>query len=338
MKNNKFEPLFKLLTTKSLIHSSIPSVDEIINKLGKSKSVKIIYGETYDIYGQTLDSLKYYFFVEFLHKQLENIGLEVVTNVIVGDAHSVKNKIVSNKSQLLSIATDRLELLNKIKKTYNLKLNFILMSSLMQEKSYQNNLKKVTYLFNKSKEYRDIAEKTVLQNRISQEEKAGYQYVLEEVTLILDYDIKIGPPRENNYDKLARLMGEQLHESQLSGIYLKPTYPLGMKFDYFVTHPEIEEYGLTPYKAGSNKLQDHRIIIGLTNKDQLKRLVENSFVPKNLQLPNSVYDAYLISQMAKSLKNNVDFQADEEIINQTEKLKEKAIDELINYVIEPLQG
>ena len=338
MKNNKFEPLFKLLTTKSLIHSSIPSVDEIINKLGKSKSVKIIYGETYDIYGQTLDSLKYYFFVEFLHKQLENIGLEVVTNVIVGDAHSVKNKIVSNKSQLLSIATDRLELLNKIKKTYNLKLNFILMSSLMQEKSYQNNLKKVTYLFNKSKEYRDIAEKTVLQNRISQEEKAGYQYVLEEVTLILDYDIKIGPPRENNYDKLARLMGEQLYESQLSGIYLKPTYPLGMKFDYFVTHPEIEEYGLTPYKAGSNKLQDHRIIIGLTNKDQLKRLVENSFVPKNLQLPNSVYDAYLISQMAKSLKNNVDFQADEEIINQTEKLKEKAIDELINYVIEPLQG
>jgi hypothetical protein len=313
-------------------------MDEIIKKLEERKTVKIVYGETYDIYGQTIDSLKYYFFVNILHKLLENIGCKVVSNVIVGDAHSVKNKIVTDKNRLLSVAKQRLSFLEKIKQIYNLKLNFVLMSDLMRNKNYQNNLKDITNLFNKSKEYREIAEKTVLQNRISQEEKAGYQYVLEEVSLILGYDIKIGPPRENHYDKLARLMGKQLSENQLSGIYLKPTYPLGMKFDYFVKHPEIEEYGLTPYKAGSNKLQDNRIIIGSTTNDQIKKLINDSFIAKNPQLPNPVYDMYVISQMAKSIINNVDFQIDKEIIADPERLKEAAYSELLKFVIQPLQG
>lgn len=316
----------------------MPAMDEIIKKLEKRKTVKIVYGETYDIYGQTLDSLKYYFFAEILHKLLENIGLEATTCIIVGDAHSVKNKNVSNKSHLLSVASERLGFLGKIKSIYNLKLNFLLMTSLMQDINFQNHLKSVTHLFNEFPKYRKVAEKTVLQNRISQEEKAGYQYVLEEVALIIDYDIKIGPPRENNYDKLAYLMGKQLAGTQLSGIYLKPTYPLGMNFDYFVTHPEIEEYGVTPYKAGSNKLQDNRIIIGLTNKDRVKKLIEDSFVPKNPQLPNPVYDIYLISQMAKSIMTDVNFQIDEEIINDPKILKEKSFSELVNYIIKPLQG
>jgi hypothetical protein len=338
MKNNNFEQLNKLLKTKGLIYSPMFSVDEVTNRLGKLNSIKIIYGETYDIYGQTLDSLKYYFFAELLARELRSIGFKVVVDIIIGDAHSVKNKIVSNKNQLLSIASERIDLLEKIKKTYGLKNNIILMSSLMRDKTYQENLQEISDLFSKSKEYRDIAEKTVLQNRISQEEKAGYQYVLEEVALILGYDIKIGPPRENNYDKLARLMGKRLNKNQLSGIYLKPTYPLGMKFDYFVTHPEIEEFGLTPYKAGSNKLQDHRIIIGQTNENQIKNLINNSFVAKNPILPNPVFDVYLISRMAKCLINNVAFQNDEEVINQPQELKSKAINELMDKIIKPLQN
>jgi hypothetical protein len=168
------------------------------------------------------------------------------------------------------------------------------MSDILPE---NNHLEIITPIFNKSEELKEIARKTILQNRQSQEEKAGFEYVLEEVALIMGFDIKVGPPREIYYDQIAKKLG-----AGLNGIYLRPTYPLGMNFDFFINHPEIEEFGLTPYKAGSNKMQNQRIIIDKTSAQSIRDLIKNSYIPRDVFLANPILDLACIVAMAEQVE------------------------------------
>ncbi len=333
-KNNSI--IEDLLTEKHLISSAFPSVETILKKVKGQRSIKLIYGETYDQFGLTIDSLKYYFFLALLHKLLQNEGVKVSSEIIIGDLHSVKNKLVKNKENLLSDVSTRLKLINKIKATYNLSIEPRLMSQIFGNTDYKKRLNIITPIFRKSEKLNEIARKTVLQNRITQEEKAGYQYTLEEVALITGFDLKIGPPREIHYDQLAKLLGKSVGNEDYCGLYLKPTYPLGLKFDFFVSHPEIEQFGLTPYKAGSNQLQDSRIILGGTDFDRCEKLINNSFISNNPSLPNPVLDIYVISQMAESLLKNQDFYLDGEIINNPQELKTETCRSLLVNIIKPL--
>lgn len=296
--------LINLLENKYLIKSALPSIAKIIEKVKKEKQVRLVYGETYDMFGLTVDSLKYYFFLSLLHETLKSMRINVTSTVIIGDLHSVKNKLVVNKNELLKNAEDRIILINKIRNIYKLKFEAVLMSDHVKDKNFQNRLKIIKPIFQSSNELKDLAKKTVLKNRLSQEEENEYQYTLEEVAIITGFDIKIGPPREIYFDQIARSLGSKVNNLSFCGIYLNPTYPLGLNFDYFINHPEIEEFGLTPYKAGSNKLQENRIIIGQSSFEQSKKLIENSFISRNPFLPNPVLDIYLISKMAEYLINS----------------------------------
>ncbi len=326
-----------LLTNKHLIHSALPSVAKITEKIKNSKQIRLVYGETYDQFGLTIDSLKYYFFISLLHQALETMGIEVSSSVIIGDLHSIKNKLVENKEELLEKANQRLELIQKIKTLYNLKFEPILMTQLFNDKDYQQRLKTITPIFQNSEELQNIAKKTVLKNRITQEEEVGYQYTLEEVALITGFDIKIGPPRETYYDQMARELGTKVGNNDYCGLYLKPTYPLEFNFDYFVTHPEVEEFGVTPYKAGSNKLQNNRIVLGTTSLEESKNLIEHSFVSSNQSLPNPVLDIYLIAKMAGYfLKQDSLSISDNELANTTQ-LKLKTCNALSENIYQPLE-
>lgn len=279
--------LQRLLADRCLIQRADPVV------VNKSKIVKIVYGETYDQHGMTIDSLKYYLFLSLLHRTLEETGTKVESFIMIGDLHSIKNKITKNKRRLLSDAQIRLNQINKIKSKFELKFTPILMSDIFKTQKFKDRLNTVTKVFNNSDELKEVAKKTVLQNRQSQEEKAGFGYTLEEVALIIDYDIKIGPPREMYYDQLAQKLG-----SELQGIYLRPTYPLGVNFDFYINNPEIEEFGLTPYKAGSNKMQDQRIILGKTSEQSIRNLINKSYVPSDISLANPILDLACIVAMA----------------------------------------
>ena len=294
----------KVLENKYLINSALPSVVKIIEKIKTNKQVKLVYGETYDMFGLTIDSLKYYFFLSLLHEALKSHVINFTSTVIIGDLHSVKNKLVTNKTELLNNAEDRIKLINRIKNIYKLKFEVVLMSDYVKDKDFQNRLKIIKPIFQNSNELKDLAKKTILKNRLSQEEENEYQYTLEEVAIITGFDVKIGPPREIYFDQIARSLGSKVNNPNFGGIYLKPTYPLGLNFDYFINHPEIEEFGLTPYKAGSNRLEENRIIIGQTSFDESKKIIESSFCSKNPLLPNPVLDIYLISKMAEYLINS----------------------------------
>lgn len=337
-KQNKYNQIKEMLSNKGLVNSLSPSMGKITEKIKSSKKLRLVYGETYDKYGLTIDSLKYYFFVSLLHRYLESIGIEVQSYVIVGDIHSVKNKIVQDKQSLLADADERMKKLEEIKKVYHLSFEPILMSKAYQNAEYKERLKIVNKIFNESKEFRGMAEKTVLVNRLSQENRAGFQYTVEEVALIMDYDIKIGPLREIHYDKIARLIGKQLGKPSLCGIYLQPTYPLGMNFNYFICNPEIEKYGLTPYKAGSNRLQENRVVIGRSMLAEIETLIDESFISNNPELPNPVLDLYSIAEMAKVLLENGELNLEKEsLVNNPEQLKEKVLEYLKLYIYEPLK-
>lgn len=336
MKKDKNLSLEELLSNKYLISRETSSIKVNIDKIRHGKSLRLVYGETYDRYGMTLDSLKYYFFISLLAKVLNQEGIHTTATVIIGDLHSVKNEIVENKDDLLLNASNRIELINKINSIYNLQIEPILMSKMFKENKFEERLKKIIPIFNNSEKLKSLAQQTVLKNRLTQEKKIGFQYTLEEVALIVDFDIKIGPPRETYYDQIASIICGKIYQKDFYGVYLKPTYPLGFQFDYFINHPEIEKFGLTPYKAGSNKLQENRIIVESTTLSDCQKLINSSFVAKNPILPNPVLEVYIISQMAESFLSNNQFTLDDQVIGDPELLKKIAYKKLFQNIYKPL--
>lgn len=150
----------------------------------------------------------------------------------------------------------------------------------------------------------------VLKNRLKQEEDKEILYSREEVALIIDYNIKIGPPRETKYDEIANMILSAEGKQELLSLYVSPSYPLGKSFDYYINNPEIEKYGLTPYKAGSNRLQEYRLVFGKVSRYNLEKMIKNSFVPFFDYLPNSVKDLYIVIDLIKRIiEQDYDFES-----------------------------
>ncbi len=336
MNKQNTQTIKDLLSHKLLIRGVLPTVDEITNAIASGNRIRLVYGETYDGFGLTIDSLKYYFFISILHQLLENEGISVTSTVIVGDMHSITNNLVKDKVGVLSQAYDNQELIKQIIKTYHLPITPLLMSDLIDDQDYIERLKVIAPLFNESTDAHEIAKNTVLQNRLAQEKIAGYKYTIEEVSMITGFDIKIGPPREIHYDKLARLFGPAVDNNNFSAIYLQPTYPLGLNFDYFIQHPEIETFGITPYKAGSNKLENNRVILGKTTKHDLKKLINASNISKDLDLPNPVFDLYTIALLAMHFLTDVSFELSQNTSLNPLQLKKCAHESVCENIYQPL--
>ncbi len=69
--------------------------------------------------------------------------------------------------------------------------------------------------------------------------------------------------------------------------------------DFFFENEEVEQYGVTPYKAGSKNIAQHRIILGETSEARIQELLRRSFVSKNPSIPNPVLDIATIAEMAR---------------------------------------
>ena len=149
-----------------------------------------------------------------------------------------------------------------------------------------------------SEKYQQMLAKTVLMNKFTQEKKAGFRYAAEEIGLALSFDIKVGPPRERNYDVVAQKIARELDMRSYQAIYLRPTYPLVENYLFYLINPEIEKYGLTPYKAESNKLENNRIVIGKTSLERVEELVVNAYGASELHFANPLLDLALIIVLA----------------------------------------
>lgn len=255
------------------------------------KSLKIFYGETVDEFGMPIDSLKYYFFLSLMAKHLA-----VNATVVVADTASLMNDSTLQKQESIKQSLKRrIQLLEKIIAVYHLPITIRLMSEIFQSNEYKIIRQKVERADMKPLE--PLLAKTVLANKFEEEKKKNFRYALDAIATGLLFDIKIGPPRERFYDEA----GEIIVPGKLKSIYLTPTQPLGQNFAFFLTHPEIEEYGVTPYKAGSNKLQNFRIILGETPMAKAKELIETSFESVSSDTVHPAKDLHAITELARRL-------------------------------------
>lgn len=301
-KINTSHQLQRLLMIGGMVHGFYPNKSAVMDVMKARNDSKnpstILYGETYDLLGITVDSLRYYLFVSILHKVLQGVGISVESTILIADTASTINPSSGETQIILEEGKKRLAQINEIIKVYNLPIKARLMSEFFGQNDVQELIQSVQSVVVGSNELQIMLQKTVLQNRIRQEDKTAYKYGAEAVATALLFDLKIGPPRERYYDEVAAVIAPQVKKSCYSSLYLTPTYPFGLDFVYFLMHPEVEEYGLTPYKAGSNKLEDYRIVLGQTSLERVSDLMDTSYVPKQAGLPDPVGDIIATAKLA----------------------------------------
>jgi len=299
--------LDNFLSQKGLVIKS-PSKKEIIERAREisPKKLKILYGETYDECGEPIDSLKHYFFVANLAEILEKEGIQSEPTILVADEAVSHNEINIPYEEVINMGKKRASLIKKINDVYSTNLKVIFMSDFINSQESKQKLDKVKVLCSDNEDIQKLLEQTVPDDKVEIEKQKGFQYSLEEIATILDFDIKIGPPREKVYDRIAGAIADKMGYKKLMPIYLTPSFPLGLDFDYFFSNPEIEEYGVTAYKADSKGLKDNRIILMKTNCDHLKKLIEKTYIPGRefKDLPNPLLDLLILSETAKQRLEN----------------------------------
>lgn len=265
----------------------------------KDNKISILYGETYDEFGHTIDSMKYYLFLANLVDVLKAKGYNVDARVLIADIAAVRNTNSGQEEKAMHLGKQRGAFVEKVKQIYNCDFRVQYMSEFIASEEFKNRFKQVKNICFANEDLKKMVRDSVPPDRLHKSEQNEYQYSLEEIATITGLDIKIGPPRERLYDGIANIIAKRLSTPPLIPIYLTMSQPVGLQFDIFITNKDLEEYGLTPYKAGSKGLQDYRILPGKTRGEYAKHLIEQSFISENPDLPNPVLDIAIIAEMAK---------------------------------------
>ncbi len=336
----------QMKNTTNLLHSGLfhdphLDVEKTLKQIVNAKDpITLMYGETYDKFGLTIDSLKYYFLLATLQQSIERDTERACEAIFVyGDVSTLRNKNISDIDAVKENLKTNKEVISTIIKTYNLPLKLNLMSDVVQTEPFKKKVTDLETMFSTDEKIRELLPRTVLKNRVTQEEQVNYLYTREEVALILDATIKLGPPREFFYDSIAQRVATLSNEQTPLGLYVKPTYPLGMDFSFFLTHREIEQLGLTPYKAGSNQLEANRILIGKTTKTELEDLLRKTSVAPSPLAAQPLFDFFMITELARRLieKDNMPFVYEiTDFIENSEKYLQRSLDQYFEYIIRPL--
>ena len=311
-RQNIYEDLQRFVEGSGMVRGTLgfDSLNSKILILGtETHPLQIFYGETVDEFGMPVDSLKYYFFLSILQKHLESIGIHIEATVVIADVASLLNDSAREKQDtIIASVKRRKKLLDKIITVYDLPITVRLMSDIFDSDDYKERRRQVDRAAENPdvfKKIEPLLSKTVLVNRLAQERKKKFQYALDVIATGLLFNMKIGPPRERFYDEAGGMIAKEISDliegKSLLSMYLQPTQPLGQNFAFFLTHPEIVEYGVTPYKAGSNKLQEYRIVLGETSFLRATALIQSSFETLTPETVHPVFDLFIICDMAKKL-------------------------------------
>lgn len=255
---------------------------------------RVLYGETYDLLGVTVDSLKYYLFLEYLSR----LNPDFKPLVMEADLHAAINESVKDKDARMEEGKRRVRQIARILEILECKNVKLRLMSELVEGGVKEKVDVVRQFVASSEKYQQMLAKTVLMNKFTQEKKVGFRYAAEEIGLALNFDVKVGPPRERNYDVVARVIARELGIPSYRAVYMRPTYPLIHNYLFYLQYPEIEEYGVTPYKAGSNKLDNFRIVVGKTSLEKVEELVMSAYGASELHFANPLLDLALIIVLA----------------------------------------
>ncbi|MBL7160134.1 MAG: hypothetical protein ISS95_01070 [Candidatus Aenigmarchaeota archaeon] len=289
------------------------------------KSIKIIYGETFDGGGHPIDCLKYYLFAANLADVLKREGIKTEASVLVADTSVYRNENELGFEHVRKLGKDRIRFVETAKRLYKCDFEAVLMSDIIDSEKFKGRFEEVKKISEDNPKIMKMIEKTVPKDRIEQERKNEFVYPLEEVALISEFDIKIGPPREEFYDDASRKISKEMGCSELLSIYLTPTFPL-------TSNHNLDKLGLTPYKADSKGFRDKRIIIGKTSPKRVFELINNAPAYCGNKLYNPIFDMAVIVNMIKDrlidkISPLLDFD--------DKKYKNCLEEDIINYIIKP---
>lgn len=292
--------LEQLLSTQKLTEQ-VPQPDQIRER-GNSiapNPIKLFYGETYDEKGHPIDSMKYYFFISHLADVLRQEGFVVDPSILIADTAACRNVGEKNEKYYMTLGEGRYHFVERVNEIYGTGLRLVKMSDYIHSPEFIEEREKIMEECRVDQELMEAVEKTVPESKVDIERKKKFLYSFDEITTIIGLDVKVGPPREDLYDNVARRISKQRGQKQLMSLFLTPTFPLGMNWAYFFVNEGIEDNGITAYKAGSKRLHRNRIIIGHSNLDDVKDLIKDSFISTNPLLPNPVLDIGIICEMAR---------------------------------------
>lgn len=288
-----------ILEIKELVVKS-PQYREIIARARiKNRPFEVFYGETYDGSGDTIDSMKYYFFVANMARALREEGLQVDPQILIADTAACRNVAPELERKYMLLGQDRAEFVERINKVYGTGLKVVMMSDYIHTPEFVRKREEIMKLCKSDPELMAKVEKTVPESKLELEREKGFMYSFDEIATIIDLDLKVGPPREDLYDGVAREIATKQNKPGLMSLFLTPTFPLGKNWAYFFANEGIEYHGITAYKAGSKRLQEFRIRPGRTTLEQAKELIDSSFISTNPELPNPVLDVGIICEMAR---------------------------------------
>ncbi|MBU2640116.1 MAG: hypothetical protein KKG75_05440 [Nanoarchaeota archaeon] len=329
--------LNEILSQQGVVLQS-PSDGDIRNRARDVQPVKLFYGETYDDKGETLDSMKYYFFVDALSQSLLQEGFETDPVILVADTAACRNVSRGLERIYMKLGEERARFVETVNDTYGTGLRVVKMSEYISTPEFQEHLRGIIETCRDDSKLMEAVERTVPESKLEIERSRGFGYSFDEIATIIDLDVKIGPPREDLYDGIAREIARRRKEKELMSLFLTPTFPLGKRWDYFFSNEGIEDHGITAYKGGSKRLQGNRILIGKTRIEYAENLIDASFMSENPVLPNPVLDAGIITEMAKRRLKGDDSPitlADDFYSGRLsqEELRRKVVEQLGEYVL-----
>lgn len=292
--------LEQLLSTPKLT-DQVPQANHIRERarLVTPQPIKLFYGETYDEAGHPIDSMKYYFFVSYLADALRQEGHHVDPSILIADTAACRNVGEKNERYYMTLGAERYRFVERVNEIYGTGLRLVRMSDYINSPEFVEEREGVMEMCKASQELMEAVEKTVPESKLEIERDKGFLYSFDEIATILGLDVKVGPPREDLYDNIARRIARQRGQRQLMSLFLTPTFPLGMNWAYFFANEGIEDIGITAYKAASKRLQRNRIIVGHSNPNYVRDLIRDSFISTNPALPNPVLDIGIICGMAR---------------------------------------
>ncbi len=290
--------LESLLSTQGLVEQA-PNPDDIRARGESGEPIDIFYGETFDEAGTPIDSLKYYLFVAELSDALRAEGYPTNPTILVADTAVSRNVATEKQAQYRHHGDDRFDVVSYLDEVYGTGLKIARMSHFIDDPNFVAKREEIMEFCQNHPELMIEVEKTVPESKLEVEREKGFMYSFDELATIMDLDLKVGPPREDLYDEVARTIATAEGQDPLMSLYLRPTFPLGMNWSYFFKNEGIEDHGITAYKAASKRLQSHRIILGRSAMGHVEYLFDNTFMSTNPDLPNPVLDIGIIAEFAR---------------------------------------
>jgi len=286
-----------LLRPSPLVASSqVAGVAGLLASSGEPLS--IMFGETYDEHGLPVDALKYYSWLTVVASELSK-RREVTANVVVADLAVALNKgrlwgeaVVAGRAarRMAAVST-----FSRLCATPSAPVP-VLMSELVVQEGFRARRALAQSLLATSDEFREAVVGSVRSDHLAAEEAGGFRYSLDEVALVAAYDVKVGPPREQFYDRAACVLNRCRGGGDLVSVHLGASYPLGVTPGEYVKNRELREFGVTAYKAGSLGFSKFRLVVGRDDGDVAERLVGETRLLRNPAVPNAITELATVLQ------------------------------------------